>query len=512
MSVTDDSTSRDIRNNVTGHNAGGAARANYDKGTSAGKLLLWPESHDTYAGDGKETTSISTSDINKTWALVASRTGATALYFARPQGWGQGNIGTIGSTQCFSNEVTAVNRFHNYYVGQSEYLAYSGSIAYNERGTDGVILVNVNGGSQQVSVTAHAMKNGTYKDQISGNTFTVSGGKINGSIGSTGIAVVYNAASIEGVSVNPGTPDGTYNYDTDTLKVTLNCVSVTNAKYSVDGSAPVAFTNGTQITLGAGKAYETVQVVTVTGTLASGTTVTKQYTFFKTQTGTTIYFDNSSYNWSSVYAYIYTNQGAELAQWPGTKLKSISAASGYYYFDLPAGYENSYIMWSDGSNSASRRYPANGQPGLPTNGSSHLFKANNVWIEYSEAYVPTDPPTTPTTPPTQPPTQPPTVASSIVYFNPSTIATGDERWAIYTWKGSSSTWLDMTGSGSLYQAALPSGYTNFIVVRMNGATTANNWNNKWNQTDNLTYSASKNYVKATGWGSGDRFTVTQSAK
>ena len=276
---------------------------------------------------------------------------------------------------------------------------------------------------------------------------------------------------------------------------------------------------------------------------------------------------------------------------------------------MPAVYENSYIMWSDGSNSASRRYPANGQPGLPTNGSSHLFKANNVWIEYSEAYVPTDPPTTPptqppttpansyvigdadgngevttsdcvimmryilgsasiaeenmiaadvnndnnitiadvvivmrylvgytdnynvgtevtignpteppttpttpTTPPTQPPTQPPTVSSSIVYFNPSTIATGDERWAIYTWKGSSSTWLDMTGSGSLYQAALPSGYTNFIVVRMNGATTANNWNNKWNQTDNLTYSASKNYVKATGWGSGDRFTVTQSAK
>ncbi|MBQ2443726.1 MAG: starch-binding protein [Clostridia bacterium] len=696
MSVTDDSTSRDIRNKVTGHNAGGAARSNYDKGTSASKLVLWPESHDTYAGSAKESTSVSTSDINKTWALVASRNKATALYFARPVGYGQGAIGSVGSTSCFNKEVVEVNKFHNYYAGQSEYLASSGSIAYNERGTDGVVLVNVNGTSQSVSVTAHTMKSGTYKDQISGNTFTVSGGKISGSIGSKGIAVVYNAPDMTGVSVTPGTPNGTYTYKADTLKVTLNCVEVTDAKYSVDGSAPVAFTNGTQITLGSGKAYETAQVVTVSGKASDGTTVSKEYTFFKTNQGTVIYFDNSSYNWSNVYAYVYVDKDTRIANWPGTKITSKSAKSGYYYFELPAGFESSYVMWSDGSGSASKRYPADGEPGLPTNGASHLFKENHVWVEYSESTVtPTDPPTTPTTPPTQPPTtpttppteppttpttpptqppttpttppteppttpttpeksyvigdadgsgtvttsdcvvmmrdiigsasiasenmlaadvnkdnkvtmadvvivmrylvgytdsynvgktvtvqdptnpttpttpptepptnpttpttpptepptnpttpttpptepptnpttptippteppttpptdpptEPPTIAEDIVYFNPSAIATGNERWTIYTWKSGSSDakWINMTGSGSLYQAALPSGYTKFIVVRMNGSTTENNWNNKWNQSPDLTYSTSKNYVKATGW-NGDKFNVTQSAK
>ena len=44
-----------------------------------------------------------------------------------------------------------------------------------------------------VSVKANRMTDGTYKDQITGNTFRVSGGTITGRIGSTGIAVVYNA-------------------------------------------------------------------------------------------------------------------------------------------------------------------------------------------------------------------------------------------------------------------------------------------------------------------------------
>ena len=69
----------------------------------------------------------------------------------------------------------------------------------------------------------------------------------------------------------------------------------------------------------------------------------------------------------------------------------------------------------------------------------------------------------------------------------------------------------MTGSDNLYQSVLPSEYTNFIIVRMNGATADNNWENKWNQTVDLTYSDSANLVIATGW-NGAIFNVTQSAK
>ena len=105
------------------------------------------------------------------------------------------------------------------------------------------------------------------------------------------------------------------------------------------------------------------------------------------------------------------------------------------------------------------------------------------------------------------------VEQSIVYFNPSAIANGKERWAVYTWNSLiGEQWLDMTENGGLYQVTLPDEFTNYILVRMNGASTENNWNNKWNQSLNMKYSAETNLITATGWGSGDKFNVTESKK
>ncbi len=624
MSVTDDVTSRNIRNSVTGSSASGAAASSYNKGVSASKIVLWAESHDTYAGDAKETTDISTSNLNKIWAMVGSRNNATALYFARPVGYGQGVIGSVGSTACFNTEVAAVNKFHNAFAGQSEYLAYSGNIAYNERGTSGVVIVNVSGTSTSVNLTANKMASGTYTDQITGNTFTVSGGKISGTIGSTGIAVVYNAEPTTGIYATPGNEDGIYSYRTDSVTVTLNAIDMTNPTYAINGGTQYPFTDGMRIVLGAEDDFETVNTLTLTGTYSDGTTTSKEYTFYKTNQSIKIYFDKSAYSsWSSVYAYIYIDDETNLGAWPGLRLTNISTLSGYYYYELPEGYENAYVIWSDNGNS-SRRYPGSMEPGLEVNSTTHLFSGNNTWIEYSETEIPTNPPTDPVTdpvtdpptnpentyvvgdasgdgivnmkdciiiqratlgtvtlsgknlaaadvtgdnnislqdvilvmryvigyndgssnvgtvvtyeeptnpptdpvtdpvtdpptnpptdPPTNPPTDPPTVAQSIVYFNPTAIAEGNERWAIYTWKGTSNTWVNMTGSGNLYQAALPTGYTNFVITRISKTVSTNSWSNVWNQTDNLTYSTTKNLVTATGWGSGNLFNVTQSKK
>ena len=200
MSVTENQSSNNIRNSVNGGNANGAANSYYNKGAAANKIVMWAESHDTYSNNSKASTYVSDSNINKTWAMVGSRNNATALYFARTNGHCGGNIGQIYSTQCFNKEVAEVNKFHNYFAGQSEYLSSSGSIAYNERGTEGVVLVNCGGSSTSVSVKANKMKDGTYKDQVSGGTFTVSGGQIKGQIGSTGITVVYNAVPQSGIS------------------------------------------------------------------------------------------------------------------------------------------------------------------------------------------------------------------------------------------------------------------------------------------------------------------------
>jgi hypothetical protein len=119
------------------------------------------------------------------------------LYFARPisSNLNETPMGTASVTGWAASEVAAVNKFHNAFVGQSEYVSNEGSISYCERGTSGVVLVNCSGTNTSVSVTAHTMAAGTYKDQITGNVFKVANGKITGDIGGTGFAVVYNASS-----------------------------------------------------------------------------------------------------------------------------------------------------------------------------------------------------------------------------------------------------------------------------------------------------------------------------
>ena len=96
-----------------------------------------------------------------------------------------------------------------------------------------------------------------------------------------------------------------------------------------------------------------------------------------------------------------------------------------------------------------------------------------------------------------------------VYLNPNEYANwskGDERYAIYCWDGSGNVWYDFTSfdagcEGTLYKAEVDLKYTGYVICRMNGATTENNWGNKWDQTYNITAS-SGSYCTITGM-SGD---------
>ena len=77
--------------------------------------------------------------------------------------------------------------------------------------------------------------------------------------------------------------------------------------------------------------------------------------------------------------------------------------------------------------------------------------------------------------------------ASKLYLKPnSNWLTGGARFAAYFFE-SGDCWVDMTdpdGDG-LYECAVPDGFTNVIFCRMNPGDTANNWNNKWNQTADL---------------------------
>ncbi|MGN0462755.1 MAG: starch-binding protein, partial [Ruminococcus sp.] len=138
--------------------------------------------------------------------------------------------------------------------------------------------------------------------------FTVSGGQIKGQIGSTGIAVVYNAVSTPIASVNPGSKS----YKTDSLELKLEYANATSGQYSIDGGEYKSFTNGQTITIGAGLPYGTKTTVSVKASDGSATSEVASYTYTKVDPSLTqkVYFDNKAYNWSSVYCYIYDGSGS----------------------------------------------------------------------------------------------------------------------------------------------------------------------------------------------------------
>ena len=65
-----------------------------------------------------------------------------------------------------------------------------------------------------------------------------------------------------------------------------------------------------------------------------------------------------------------------------------------------------------------------------------------------------------------------------------------ERYAAYVYStNEDATWIDFSaveGDDGIYSVVVPKEYSKFILCRMDGATTENNWNNKWNQSADLT--------------------------
>lgn len=88
-----------------------------------------------------------------------------------------------------------------------------------------------------------------------------------------------------------------------------------------------------------------------------------------------------------------------------------------------------------------------------------------------------------------------------LYLNAKDWGYGDARFAAYFFDPAK--WVDMTkveGETYIYEVEVPAGYTQVIFVRMNGNTTENNWDNKWNQTGNLTIPTDgKNMFKPDDW-------------
>lgn len=98
-----------------------------------------------------------------------------------------------------------------------------------------------------------------------------------------------------------------------------------------------------------------------------------------------------------------------------------------------------------------------------------------------------------------------TEASPVLLFKPNSNWYGNsKRCSAYFFNNSGNTWVSMTeiSNSGVYLVRIPQGYTfgdNVIFCSMNKNNTYNNWDNKWNQTVDLTIPKDgKNFFTANG--------------
>ena len=414
INVTDNRTGDAVLYNVTRGKASTATNAKYKSGVAASNAVLWAESHDTYEGSSgssgfSNTAGISDENVVKAWAIVASRKDSTALFFARPGTALMGGVST--DTTYKSTAVSEINKFHNLFVGQSEKLGSSGDIAYVARGTSGIVLSNCKGTNASVSISGTGLADGKYTDTVSGAEFTVANGVLTGSIGKTGVAVVYNGTTTPKAinSVESGSFRG------DTMTLTLSLENATSGTYCLDDSTPVKFTGTTSIRIGSD--YKPGETINLTVTATDGVkTSSMAYKYTKStaqESGVYVFFNPATQKgWSAPYqVYIYdetTNKGTvyKNANWPGEAM-TLDPATGYYYYEVPKSSsisadeddENQAPSDFDLSTSANTRviisekggeqYPGRTDTPISLNGSSKAFSLSKAGTWEDTTLTPT---------------------------------------------------------------------------------------------------------------------------
>ena len=386
ISVTDSNYGKELRDSFNSGKAPTSSGNWSEKGISNDKLLYWGESHDTWSNnkDWGFSNEMSQNVIDRAYAVAASRNKVTALYFSRPSSTNKESIkmGEKGSTHYTSSEVAQINKFHNAMDGKADYYTVSDGCSVITRKDGGAVIVK-GSGSGEVSVENGGgyAKPGTYTDAVSGNTFTITSSTISGTIGSSGIAVVYDAEP-EGpsASVNPGST----NYNTDELTLTLNCKNAKNAQYSIDDGAFVNYTNGQQITIGTNLPYDTVTTVTVKASDGKTTSDPETYTYTKVDPNAVkvVAYDNSSTKWSKVNAYFWSDDNKEMTSWPGKKMTD----KGNNIFDIEVPDGAKYVIFNNGDSQTDDLRIADG----------NKIYSNGSWQNYSTV-KPTQPTTAPST-------------------------------------------------------------------------------------------------------------------
>lgn len=342
--------------------------ANKDN-VSSQQLVYWGESHDTYANaKNSGSNGVDQNYVDRAYAVATSRK-AVSLYLSRPLNSipDQMMFGKKGSMHFTAPEIAAVNHFHNAAGSADDAYVNSDNVAVVTRKDTGAVIVLGEGGDKEVTVenVNGYVPAGTYKDEVTGNEFTVTATEIKGKVGSSGIAVVYDSPYASRVEASPET--GTI--FEGTLDVTLKAIGITDGKYTISNDNGIySFTDGQVITIGEGVEGGTDIVLTLTGKNDAGEEVSAEYVYTKKVTKNLpkltkggVIFDNTLENWSKVNVYVYderTTKGIVVnnADWPGAAMTN--AGDGLFTYEFPDKFKDCKNIMVIFNNGAGNQLPA----------------------------------------------------------------------------------------------------------------------------------------------------------
>lgn len=380
------------------------------------KIVTWVESHDTYCND-HDSAWMNDWQIRAGWAVIAARANGTPLFFSRPDGsdgsnknyWGNNVLGAKGNDQFKHPEVAACNHFRNAMVGETEYLSNpngNSSVLVIERGTKGAVIINM--GSSTSNIPLNRVADGTYTEEVSGQTVQVSGGTLNYTVPGGTIAVVYNPTAItKDPTVSVSKDSGTF---TEPFTLTLTPSNATKATYSIDGGEVKEFTSKTTVKIGEGCSIGDKVTVKVTAE-GEGTPFEKTYTYTMAEAPEAKFMVRVKKSDFSSAPYIYAFSGGTVVTeyagaWPGTKM---TEDGDYYVFTSDSTESATVILHDNGS----WRNTQEGETEVVVTGMMEYDKSSNKFTTITTpakttAPVKTDPPATQS--PTPTPTEKPTVA------------------------------------------------------------------------------------------------------
>ncbi len=170
---------------------------NWHHSQDPSRLVTWVESHDTYCNE-HITADLTDDQVRVGFVFLTARQHGRPLFYSRPAGstrenyWGNNRIGARGNDEFKHPQVVAANKFRTAMSGQAEtiYTANEGTVAEINRGNAGAALINFSNANQKVKM-ATTLADGAYTDAVSGSTFKVAKGMLQGNLAPLTTYILY---------------------------------------------------------------------------------------------------------------------------------------------------------------------------------------------------------------------------------------------------------------------------------------------------------------------------------